>query len=158
MTELTKKELASLKEAKDTMSVRQFENALNKVLETPIKATTDSMEARKLKNKLETLGSAKAGKGVTSFKELMKKEKEKGFMTTSTREQRKKVEEAKRSAMAGKGVATAKGGGLMEATARLKAKGMKDGGMVVKEKVVAMDKSPNSGLITTKGFGASRRT
>jgi len=158
MTELTKKELASLKEAKDTMSVRQFENAINEVLETPRKATTDSMEARKLKNKLETLGSAKAGKGVTSFKELMKKEKEKGFMTTSTREQRKKIEGAKRSAMAGKGVATAKGGGLMEATARLKAKGMKDGGMVVKEKVVAMDKSPNSGLITTKGFGASRRT
>jgi hypothetical protein len=51
-----------------------------------------------------------------------------------------------------------KGGGLMEATARLKAKGMKEGGMVVKEKVVAIDKSPNSGLITTKGFGASRRT
>ena len=158
MTELTKKELASLKEAKDTMSVRQFENALNKVLETPIKATTDSMEARKLKNKLETLGSAKAGKGVTSFKELMKKEKEKGFMTTSTREQRKKVEEAKRSAMAGKGVATAKGGGLMEATAKLKAKGFSEGGAVMKDKTVAIDKSPNSGLITTKGFGASRRT
>ena len=158
MTELTKKELASLKEAKDTMSVRQFENALNKVLETPIKATTDSMEARKLKNKLETLGSAKAGKGVTSFKELMKKEKEKGFMTTSTREQRKKVEEAKRSAMAGKGVATAKGGGLMEATANLKAKGFSEGGAVMKDKTVAIDKSPNSGLITTKGFGASRRT
>ena len=52
----------------------------------------------------------------------------------------------------------AKGGGLMEATARLKAKGMKEGGMVVKDKTVAMDKSPNSGLITTKGFGASRRT
>jgi hypothetical protein len=52
----------------------------------------------------------------------------------------------------------AKGGGLMEATARLKAKGMKEGGMVVKDKVVAIDKSPNSGLITTKGFGASRRT
>ena len=51
-----------------------------------------------------------------------------------------------------------KGGGLMEATARLKAKGMKEGGMVVKEKVVAIDKSPNSGLITVKGFGASRRT
>ncbi len=51
-----------------------------------------------------------------------------------------------------------KGGGLMEATARLKAKGMKEGGMVVKEKVVAIDKSPNSGLITTKGFGAGRRT
>ena len=55
-------------------------------------------------------------------------------------------------------VVKAKGGGLMEATARLKAKGMKEGGMVVKDKVVAIDKSPNSGLITTKGFGAGRRT
>ena len=51
-----------------------------------------------------------------------------------------------------------KGGGLAEATAKLKAKGMKEGGMVVKDKTVAMDKSPNSGLITVKGFGASRRT
>ena len=51
-----------------------------------------------------------------------------------------------------------KGGGLAEATAKLKAKGMKEGGMVVKDKTVAIDKSPNSGLITTKGFGASRRT
>ena len=57
-----------------------------------------------------------------------------------------------------KSVPGAKAGGLMEATAKLKAKGMKDGGMVVKEKIVAIDKSPNSGLITTKGFGASRRT
>ena len=55
-------------------------------------------------------------------------------------------------------LAMVKGGGLMEATARLKAKGMKEGGMVVKDKVVAIDKSPNSGLITTKGFGAGRRT
>ena len=51
-----------------------------------------------------------------------------------------------------------KGGGLAEATAKLKAKGMKEGGMVVKDKTVAIDKSPNSGLITTKGFGAGRRT
>ena len=51
-----------------------------------------------------------------------------------------------------------KEGGLAEATAKLKAKGLKDGGMVVKEKVVAIDKSPNSGLITVKGFGAGRRT
>ena len=57
-----------------------------------------------------------------------------------------------------KSVPGAKAGGLMEATAKLKAKGMKDGGMVVKEKIVAIDTSPNSGLITTKGFGASRRT
>ena len=55
-------------------------------------------------------------------------------------------------------IAKVKGGGLMEATARLKAKGMKEGGMVVKDKVVSIDKSPNSGLITTKGFGAGRRT
>ena len=51
-----------------------------------------------------------------------------------------------------------KGGGLMEATAKLKAKGFSEGGAVMKDKTVAMDKSPNSGLITTKGFGASRRT
>ena len=57
-----------------------------------------------------------------------------------------------------KALPNVKGGGLMEATARLKAKGMKEGGMVVKDKVVAIDKSPNSGLITTKGFGAGRRT
>ena len=55
-------------------------------------------------------------------------------------------------------VVFAKSGGLMEATAKLKAKGMKEGGMVVKDKVVAIDKSPNSGLITVKGFGAGRRT
>ena len=57
-----------------------------------------------------------------------------------------------------KKVAKVKGGGLMEATAKLKAKGLKEGGMVVKDKVVAIDKSPNSGLITVKGFGAGRRT
>ena len=57
-----------------------------------------------------------------------------------------------------RGPRMAKAGGLMEATAKLKAKGLKDGGMVVKDKVVAIDKSPNSGLITVKGFGASRRT
>ena len=45
------------------------------------------------------------------------------------------------------------GGGLAEATAKLKAKGMSEGGSVV-----SMDTSPNSGLITTKGFGAGRRT
>ena len=55
-------------------------------------------------------------------------------------------------------VPVVKAGGLMEATAKLKAKGMKEGGMVVKDKTVAIDKSPNSGLITVKGFGAGRRT
>ena len=51
-----------------------------------------------------------------------------------------------------------KEGGLAEATAKLKAKGFSDGGAVVKDKIVSIDTSPNSGLITTKGFGASRRT
>ena len=51
-----------------------------------------------------------------------------------------------------------KDGGIAEATAKLKAKGMKEGGMVVKDKIVAIDTSPNSGLITVKGFGAGRRT
>lgn len=51
-----------------------------------------------------------------------------------------------------------KDGGLAEATAKLKAKGFSEGGAVVKDKIVSIDTSPNSGLITTKGFGASRRT
>ena len=67
----------------------------------------------------------------------------------------KKSKEILKRAKAGMGM---KEGGLAEATAKLKAKGLKDGGMVVKDKVVAIDKSPNSGLITVKGFGASRRT
>ena len=58
----------------------------------------------------------------------------------------------------GKSVKEMAGGGLAEATAKLKAKGLKDGGMVVKDKVVAIDTSPNSGLITVKGFGAGRKT
>ena len=55
-------------------------------------------------------------------------------------------------------VMEAAGGGLAEATAKLKAKGMSEGGMMRKDKIVSIDTSPNSGLITTKGFGASRRT
>jgi len=51
-----------------------------------------------------------------------------------------------------------KEGGLAEATAKLKAKGFSDGGAVVKDKIVSIDTSPNSGLITVKGFGAGRRT
>ena len=58
---------------------------------------------------------------------------------------------------------TMKDGGLAEATAKLKAKGMQAGGevkaeMTKKDKTVPIDTSPNSGLITTKGFGAGRRT
>ena len=39
-----------------------------------------------------------------------------------------------------------------------KIKGFKEGGEVVKDKIGSIDTSPNSGLITVKGFGASRRT
>ena len=49
-------------------------------------------------------------------------------------------------------------GGLAEATARLKAEEFSAGGTVIKTKTVAIDKSPNSGLITQRGFGASRKT
>ena len=73
-------------------------------------------------------------------------------------EEKRKEKESKaflKRAEAGLGM---KEGGLAEATAKLKAKGLKEGGMVVKDKVVAIDKSPNSGLITVKGFGAGRRT
>ena len=58
----------------------------------------------------------------------------------------------------GSTVRRGKEGGLMEATAKLKAKGFSEGGAVMKDKTVAIDKSPNSGLITQRGFGASRRT
>ena len=51
-----------------------------------------------------------------------------------------------------------KEGGLAEATAKLKAKGFSEGGAVVKDKIVSIDTSPNSGLITVKGFGAGRKT
>ena len=72
-------------------------------------------------------------------------------------EERRKEKEAAilKRAKAGMGMNE---GGLAEATAKLKAKGLKDGGMVVKDKTVAIDKSPNSGLITVKGFGAGRKT
>ena len=73
-------------------------------------------------------------------------------------EQMFKNEMKKRGKVFSGTVTEAKGGGLMEATAKLKAKGFKEGGMVVKDKTVAIDKSPNSGLITVKGFGAGRRT
>ena len=72
-------------------------------------------------------------------------------------EERRKEKEAAilKRAKAGMGM---KEGGLAEATAKLKAKGFNEGGAVVKDKTVAIDKSPNSGLITVKGFGAGRRT
>ena len=37
-------------------------------------------------------------------------------------------------------------------------KGFSEGGAVMKDKIVSIDTSPNSGLITVKGFGAGRKT
>ena len=73
-------------------------------------------------------------------------------------EEQRKEKEAKailERAKAGMGM---KEGGLAEATAKLKAKGFSEGGAVVKDKIVSIDTSPNSGLITVKGFGAGRKT
>ena len=95
----------------------------------------------------EIVGKKGVGPAGQRVREMKKKTKGKGGPLT----------EPGRPSPRGK-LTMAKGGGLMEATAKLKAKGMKEGGMVVKDKVVAIDKSPNSGLITVKGFGASRRT
>ena len=69
----------------------------------------------------------------------------------------KKTRKAKK-AMTSDEAYSLKDGGLAEATAKLKAKGFSEGGAVVKDKIVSIDTSPNSGLITTKGFGAGRRT
>ena len=82
-----------------------------------------------------------------------------GVLTTEKKKRKeKKGMTGDKKNMTGDEAYSLAGGGLAEATAKLKAKGFKDGGMVVKDKTVAMDKSPNSGLITVKGFGASRRT
>jgi len=97
-------------------------------------ALNKALKDKPMMQKFMNRKSKKKKDGVISFEELEDKQKNKP-----------KIMEAAK-------------GGLAEATAKLKAKGFKDGGMVVKDKVVAIDTSPNSGLITVKGFGASRRT
>ena len=105
--------------------------------------------ANELKGAASDSDKLKAFKKINDFFENIKKDTEskiKGIPSDADMKMLKKS------------VPGAKAGGLMEATAKLKAKGMKEGGMVVKDKTVAIDKSPNSGLITQRGFGASRRT
>jgi|9_EtaG_2_1085328.scaffolds.fasta_scaffold33402_2 hypothetical protein len=87
--------------------------------------------------------------------EFLTQDDKKGGETTRSINPR--ISEADRKLLK-KALPNVKGGGLMEATAKLKAKGFSEGGAVKKDKTVAMDKSPNSGLITQRGFGASRRT
>ena len=103
------------------------------------------------------------GEFITTVQEVVGKEG-KGPVGQRVREMKKKTKgkggptiEPGRPSPRGK-LAMVKGGGLMEATAKLKAKGFSEGGAVVKDKIVSIDKSPNSGLITVKGFGAGRRT
>ena len=87
----------------------------------------------------------------------------KNFKDMTPEQRRKEYEkylmqlEADKNAKGGE-IKKFKRGGLAEATARLKAQELSAGGTVIKTKTVAMDKSPNSGLITQRGFGASRRT
>lgn len=117
-----------------------------------------SEKDRKLVEKVIERIKGDAGTFLATITETVKKEG-KGPAGQRVKEMKKKTKgKSIPSIGAGGKLAMVKGGGLMEATAKLKAKGLKEGGMVVKEKVVAIDKSPNSGLITTKGFGASRRT
>ena len=96
------------------------------------------MTTQQLKDELEeeTFGEGlgSVGRRIKEMKTTKKFQKQKGIQ---------KPQETKM----GKDVVFARGGGLMEATANLKARGMKEGGMVVKEKVVAIDKSPNAFLI-----------
>ena len=126
---------------KDERSLLQ--KARDELAELPM----DELRAFIKKSKSKNRGNPKeagASLEVTKFKKSPTKERQKprgGRFTDADRD-----------------LAFARGGGLMEATANLKARGMKEGGMVVKEKIVAIDTSPNSGLITVKGFGARRRT
>ena len=116
-----------------------------------------SEKDRKLVKKVMERMKDDAGTFMTTVTELVTKEGKGPAGKRVSEINKNKKSSMKNIGMQGR-VAKAKGGGLMEATAKLKAKGMKEGGMVVKDKVVSIDKSPNSGLITTKGFGAGRRT
>ena len=100
----------------------------------------------------------KAFKKIDDFFEDTKKDTESKIKGIPSDEDVNTIKRSLSSTVANTEKKFMKDGGLAEATAKLKAKGMKEGGMVVKDKTVAIDKSPNSGLITQRGFGASRRT
>jgi len=130
MTNLNKAETGAFAELKEA------EKKIKKIIERDGKIfkLLEDGSVKPMMQKFMEGKSKKKKDGVISFEELEDKQKNKP-----------KIMEAAK-------------GGLAEATAKLKAKGFKDGGMVVKDKTVAIDKSPNSGLITQRGFGASRRT
>ena len=117
----------------------------------PAGMTEEELKDLKTKKRLKSMRTAKPASRTYTPRGME--------MGPDLRSDEQKMKDAIDSLLAKGGeVKKLKGGGLAEATAKLKAKGMKEGGMVVKDKTVAIDKSPNSGLITQRGFGASRRT
>ena len=117
----------------------------------PAGMTEEELKDLKTKKRLKSMRTAKPASRTYTPRGME--------MGPDLRSDEQKMKDAIDSLLAKGGeVKKLKGGGLAEATAKLKAKGFEDGGMVVKDKVVSIDKSPNSGLITQRGFGASRRT
>ena len=121
--------------------------------------TQKELKELKFKKLLKTMKKAKPASRVPDEFDMDDK-----AMPPDRRTDEQKMKDAIDSLLAKGGeVKKFKDGGLAEATAKLKAKGMKAGGevkaeMTKKDKVVSIDTSPNSGLITVKGFGAGRKT
>ena len=117
----------------------------------PAGMTEEELKDLKTKKRLKSMRTAKPASRTYTPRGME--------MGPDLRSDEQKMKDAIDSLLAKGGeVKKLKGGGLAEATAKLKAKGFEDGGMVVKDKTVAIDTSPNSGLITQRGFGASRKT
>ena len=116
--------------------------------------TQKELKELKFKNLLKRIRSAKPASRMPDEFDM-----DDMAMPPDRRTDEQKMKDAIDSLLAKGGeVKKLKGGGLAEATAKLKAKGFSEGGAVVKDKIVSIDTSPNSGLITQRGFGASRRT
>ena len=136
------------------MSVEDFIKKQGKV-DQKLLDEVEKKLGKKLSRRLGLGAMGRAGKKEDPIVITLTKGQVQGVKDAPEEFMREKSKAILERAKAGMGM---KEGGLAEATAKLKAKGMKEGGMVVKDKVVAIDTSPNSGLITVKGFGASRRT
>ena len=116
--------------------------------------TQKELKELKFKNLLKRIRSAKPASRMPDEFDM-----DDMAMPPDRRTDEQKMKDAIDSLLAKGGeVKKLKGGGLAEATAKLKAKGFSEGGAVVKDKIVSIDTSPNSGLITVKGFGAGRKT
>ena len=137
------------------MSVEDFIKKQGKVDQKLLDAVEKKL-GKKLSRRLGLGAMGRAGKKEDPMVITLTKGQVQGIKDAPEEFMREKKSKAiLERAKAGMGM---KEGGLAEATAKLKAKGFSEGGAVVKDKIVSIDKSPNSGLITVKGFGASRRT